>query len=709
MGNGVSHQQLFANRINVLPYSRKTAVATVKFGLLDSESGVNIFRRTTNLQIQRCLNLLLFILLANSATLLASAPIPPRHILSDYGLYFSHGKEFLFLQDSSGTLRAEDVLKSSEFKIAEGQTFLGRTADPVWFYFEIEGDSAYRTDTTQSRNSGFFGREWTMYFFSNFNHKAADFYFIRDGHIESIQRTGTMLPLAERSIPNRRLGVTLDIGKGEVIGILVRLESSATLRNDIRVIKTADFIKAGETNQLLFGFYIGLIVLSAILSFAFSASIGDSTYAIYGAFCISVCLIMFVFNGYWDVYVSSLRGSSYLLNVFSFLSIICAATFTRSLLQTKIHFPKLDRIFISIIGVEVLTVIMRSVPSINIYTDEITGIAVLAISGACMITGILAVHISLPHARYYLASWGLLTTAASISILGEFGLISFNMITMNAVVYGQIAETIILNYAMIDRVRLINSLKITAEVSKKEADGLKTFLRIVSHDLVNPITATLGYLEIAKSVPGANSETVKFLNKAQKSTLSQLGIIRNVGKMRAVEDGKQKLEMLPVDILDALEEVRTLFTTVCAEKGIEIVVTGDDLFHACILGDRISLVHNILANVVGNAIKFSFPGGKINISVRFQEPFSTLVVIADDGVGMPAEIVNNLFSKEVPTTRKGTSGESGTGFGMPLVESFLKGFQGEIFVESTEKSFGAEKSGTIITLVFKTAVSQKSA
>jgi signal transduction histidine kinase len=99
-----------------------------------------------------------------------------------------------------------------------------------------------------------------------------------------------------------------------------------------------------------------------------------------------------------------------------------------------------------------------------------------------------------------------------------------------------------------------------------------------------------------------------------------------------------------------------------------------------------------------NAIKFSFPGGNIDITAKRNEGMVRLS-IRDYGMGMEASLVEKVFSPGKQTTRVGTEGESGTGFGMPLVKKFITAYEGNIEVFSRDINDDNENHGTEIVLM----------
>ena len=112
---------------------------------------------------------------------------------------------------------------------------------------------------------------------------------------------------------------------------------------------------------------------------------------------------------------------------------------------------------------------------------------------------------------------------------------------------------------------------------------------------------------------------------------------------------------------------------------------------------------------MSNAIKFSNKGGSIEVKVNTLPDDKIEVVIADHGIGMPEEIKKNIFRSDKQTSRKGTSGEESTGFGMPLVKTYMDHYNGSISVESYEQSLNPEKHGTTYRLIFQSGAASKAA
>lgn len=122
-------------------------------------------------------------------------------------------------------------------------------------------------------------------------------------------------------------------------------------------------------------------------------------------------------------------------------------------------------------------------------------------------------------------------------------------------------------------------------------------------------------------------------------------------------------------------------------------------------GDKTILSNVILLNLLTNAIKFSHPGDQIDVRAYVKEE-KVVVEVRDYGIGIPPEILKDIFSLNAVTTRPGTFGESGTGCGMPLVKEYLQLMGGEIEVVSVEMEVEKSKRGTMVTLHIPAATVQ---
>jgi signal transduction histidine kinase len=232
----------------------------------------------------------------------------------------------------------------------------------------------------------------------------------------------------------------------------------------------------------------------------------------------------------------------------------------------------------------------------------------------------------------------------------------------------------------------------------------KYLLAVVCHDISSPLTLVSIGLDMF-SDPEVCVVTdpfqIKTLGQMRKGLATVQEILSYVKNLQSIRDGKARLGLGPIALKDVLEEINTLVFDALAKKGLRMTVEG--LEHGTqVLAERSTLKNQILQNLISNAIKFSHPGSEIK--VRIQEVADrVLLTVKDSGIGMPRELAEQIFNPRSATSRLGTAGEKGTGFGMPIVKACMDQYGAEIRCESFPESENSQEHGTVFTLIFKKA------
>lgn len=243
----------------------------------------------------------------------------------------------------------------------------------------------------------------------------------------------------------------------------------------------------------------------------------------------------------------------------------------------------------------------------------------------------------------------------------------------------------------------LSMLKATNEKLDELNIKNKKLLQLIIHDISAPlqrIDYLLGQtkhhdLDILKEISNKSMPAI--------STIKE--IINTSREMMALSDGKIKLTLLPVDLVKVIKEVECFYKEELDQKNIEIVFDNKITGPVFILADEKSLRSSVLSNIFSNSIKFSYRKSTIRLEIQKDED-SIILIIQDFGVGIPEDLAKNIFKAEEFTTRQGTEGEKGTGYGLPLVKAFIQSYDGEIDCDSIENK------GTSIRMKFRAANSQ---
>jgi PAS domain S-box-containing protein len=234
---------------------------------------------------------------------------------------------------------------------------------------------------------------------------------------------------------------------------------------------------------------------------------------------------------------------------------------------------------------------------------------------------------------------------------------------------------------------ITDRIEVESEV-KRQRDELEIlnnqknkFFSIIAHDLKNPVNIISGYSQLIKST-GENLSKDEILEKVAMVGESAEQLTRLVGdllawgqtQMQAVDVNRQAVALLPI-----LEDAVSSAQSAAGQKSIDLVLEASD---AEIETDP-GLLGTVVRNLLGNAIKFSWPGQSVTITTVVDEQ-NLMISVRDSGTGMPRELQNNLFRLDKASSKAGTAGETGTGLGLFLCHEFIQRLGGRIEVESKE-------------------------
>ncbi|HEO66295.1 MAG TPA: hybrid sensor histidine kinase/response regulator [Spirochaetes bacterium] len=251
---------------------------------------------------------------------------------------------------------------------------------------------------------------------------------------------------------------------------------------------------------------------------------------------------------------------------------------------------------------------------------------------------------------------------------------------------------------LLRRVETHLELKRKSESLEWSNQNNRELIHILCHDLTNPIGFIEGVLQLTDQDPFIFQEMKKSLWTAVKNSIN---IIDQVRKMQALTEGKYELDLNLVPLKLFIQESMEILKPKLIAKNLELVIDIDD--HLEVMVERTSFSNSVINNLLTNAIKFSYPNTKIYMSAIHKTDQVTLS-IKDEGMGMPKGLLKDLFKMNKSTTRPGTVGEKGTGFGMPLVYRFVNAYGGGIEIFSKEKSHDSKDHGTQVYITLKGGV-----
>ncbi len=252
-----------------------------------------------------------------------------------------------------------------------------------------------------------------------------------------------------------------------------------------------------------------------------------------------------------------------------------------------------------------------------------------------------------------------------------------------------------LSLLVITKARFENELlEKNSELNKINETKDKLF-SIISHDLRGPIggTAHLLNILISKFNQVSNEQLSKWLITIKDSTDNTYSLLNNLLSWAESQRGSISYNpetiSLSVIITDTISTLNHLFEN----KNITVKnLITDNLY---VFADSI-MVNTIIRNLLSNAVKYSYNNGIIEIG-ETRDNVLLGIYIKDNGCGMDDSTTNNLFNFSYTRSTPGTSGESGSGFGLILTKEFVDVCGGKILVESIVDS------GSVFKIFFPVA------
>ncbi len=230
--------------------------------------------------------------------------------------------------------------------------------------------------------------------------------------------------------------------------------------------------------------------------------------------------------------------------------------------------------------------------------------------------------------------------------------------------------------------------EVALQETKEEAEtanGKKDeFLAMMSHELRTPLNSIIGFsrmMETGRAGP-LNEKQSRYVQNISTSGAHLLTIINNLLDLSKIEAGKMEIFYERVDIAVAVEEVKSMMSTLAQPKNVQLIFEippGIGYFDA-----DLARFKQILINLISNAIKFNREeGGAVSVQLHKSEDNAALIgLVQDIGIGIPQEKLSTLFQKFHQVDPSPARKHEGTGLGLALTRELIELHGGSITVDS---------------------------
>jgi signal transduction histidine kinase len=221
------------------------------------------------------------------------------------------------------------------------------------------------------------------------------------------------------------------------------------------------------------------------------------------------------------------------------------------------------------------------------------------------------------------------------------------------------------------------------KLRRQKEELQRTFATFVSHQLKAPLGAVKQYLDVLlhTSSHPLPETALAWITRSQERLAEMLAIIEDWLTLARIESERLGDKEATADLcaiarktVDAVQEQAQP-----VQVSVDAQIAPDAA--AWVRGDAVAL-GNVAANLVGNAIKYNRPGGRVTVGVTRERDMAILTV-SDTGLGIPPESLPQLFTEFFRVKTDETHGIPGTGLGLAICKKIVEGLGGTIHVSST--------------------------
>ncbi len=232
----------------------------------------------------------------------------------------------------------------------------------------------------------------------------------------------------------------------------------------------------------------------------------------------------------------------------------------------------------------------------------------------------------------------------------------------------------------------ISLKKLSARLEKSEKELLKAnagkdkFFTLIAHDLKSPFNGLAGITELlAENFDRfPPDQTKKMINELRKSVSNVYALVEGLLSWAQIQTGKMEYRFEKTDLFVIAQKVKEQLVTNAQNKNITLDQNIEE--YTFVVADEKS-VSTVFRNLISNAVKYTSPGGHVQINAVKKED-QIEVSVADNGIGIKPETLKKLFTITEKVSQPGTANETGTGLGLILCKEFVEKNKGKLWAES---------------------------
>lgn len=526
--------------------------------------------------------------------------------------------------------------------------------------------------------------------------------FEESGDFITHEISGPGWPLEMRSVPVRWGAFNVLLEPGQNKTFYIHRSSHHALNTQAFLAEPSVYQNNESQAKTIFFFYLGGIICLVIYNLVLGLSTRQKDYLFYSLFAGSFAVTALALHNVLDTYLlpNSYIVFSHFLMLFSSLTVVAATYFVENFLNIGRNFPlgywgcRIVRVcaLVTLVG-SFFAPTFRDLYFLGFWID-------ILISAALVFSVICGLYIRFKFryilANYFLISWCAVMVGVMVWICALHGLIRTTPLTQYSLLVANLGEMLILALGLAYKLKTLDEEKRIALQAAAEKERYHRLVKVLSHDVANTVSGVVFHTECLDSI-AVDTVAREHVGRIHRLTRKLTEILSTVRAEEVYSSMKSDSLLEKVELRGACIAAIERFSWELEEKNISmnLEVPGG----LCIKANRSALVNQVLVNLLSNCIKFSEPGSQGGFRVEEKER-EIVLVVWDEGIGIPAEKLPGLFTNSEVYSSAGTQQERGTGFGTKLIGEYMKLFGGTVLIESVFRQSENGVSGTTIRLVF---------
>lgn len=229
-----------------------------------------------------------------------------------------------------------------------------------------------------------------------------------------------------------------------------------------------------------------------------------------------------------------------------------------------------------------------------------------------------------------------------------------------------------------DRRRNLSEINEARSFAEQTSEAKSEFLSRMSHELRTPLNSILGFtqlLDLKSQDPAVRECSTAIL----RSGRHLLDLINEVLDLSKIETGKLAVSIEPVTITGVMRQAFDMVAPLAEKAQVTLRISRDICDDTHVLADRQRLMQ-VFINLVSNAVKYSRPGGLVEVVCKQTDANTRAIEVRDNGIGISPASREKIFS---PFERGEASDQEGTGLGLSLSRRLVEVMNGRLYLESS--------------------------